>query len=235
MSQTYRARGFIPARHSISLIAVAAAGLVFASACNDGDAGHAAVVHATAGAAGAAGAGADSLGSSGAGMGGANHVASDAGSGGATAGDAGIGGDGGASGDGGAAGETNHTLNCATGGALFVVGNYSDAAGNRFVLRTAAKAATFALIPAGVADPAQPPRLFLVDRLCAPGGALIARDESSSYRVDFLQTGSTLAVCLSAPVATLDAALALPPADSAHAANTGCAGKPFTSYTTEAL
>ena len=118
---------------------------------------------------------------------------------------------------------------------MFVVGNYEDTAGNQIILRAAPKAATFALVPAGVANPAKPPQLFLVNRVCAPGGALIASDGSSSYRLDFVQSGNQLAVCLSAAVSTVEAALALPPADAAHSTSTGCAGHAFTVYTTGIL
>ncbi|MEI9948808.1 MAG: hypothetical protein WDO74_07445 [Pseudomonadota bacterium] len=133
------------------------------------------------------------------------------------------------------AGGVGPTSTCAVGGALFVVGNYADTAGNQFILRAAPKAATFALIPTGAAHPTRPPQLFLVKRVCAPGGALIASDGSSNYRVDFMQTGSQLAICWSGSVATLEAALVLPPADGSHAASTGCAGHAFTVYSAGTL
>ncbi len=231
MAEMHLARGFVP-RRSVSLLAVAATALLFA-ACNDGDT----LRGGAAGAAGGTDAGANSGGAANAGASGASvagsagSVADDAGAGGALTSEAGAAG----AGEAGAAGEPGQVPSCTAGGALFVVGNYADASGNRLLLRTAAKAATFALVPAGVATPAQPPQLYLVERVCAPGGALIAKDESSSYRVDFTQTGSRFSVCLSAPVATLAAALVLPPGDPSHAADTGCAGKPFTVYTAEAL
>ena len=177
-------------------------------------------------------------GSAGSGLAGSGGVAGSAGSGG-IAGSGGVAGSGvaGSAGSGGIAGSggSGPTTNCVAGGALFVVGNYADATGNQLMLRAAPKAATFALVPAGGAEPSKPPQLFLVNRLCAPGGALIASDGSSNYRVDFVQSGSQLAVCLSAPVPTLDAALALPAADTSHSTSTGCAGHPFASYTTGAL
>jgi len=73
--------------------------------------------------------------------------------------------------------------------------------------------------------------LWLVERACADGDALILRDASSSLRLDFLVKGSALLVCFSAAVPTLEAAYALPPADRLHAADTGCAGKPFLALT----
>ena len=233
MHQLHPVRGVFLARRSVSFLTVALAALVFAAACNDSDGAGAPIASGGSVGDAAGGAAAGNAGASGAAAAGAagNNVASDAGSGGAVSGDAGAGGDG----DAGAAGEPGQVTNCVAGGAQFVVGNYADTAGNKFILRTSAKAATFALIPAGAANPAKPPRLFLVDRICAPGGALIAKDESSSYRLDFRQTGSQLAVCLSAAAPTLGAALALPAADGARAADTGCSGKPFAFYTTEAL
>lgn len=241
MHQSHPARGFAPTRRSISLTAVALAALLLVSACNDNDHAHAGAGTAGANSAGTAGANsAGTAGANSAGTAGANSAgtagANSAGAGGADpagqggSGDA-VAGDGGA----GAGGGSAQATSCAAGGTPFVVGNYVDRAGNQLVLRTAAKATTFALLSAGAANPALPPRLFLVERVCAPGGALIAKDESSAYRVDFLQAGSQFALCLSAAVSTLDAALALPAANVAHAADTGCAGKPFTVYTAEAL
>ncbi len=124
---------------------------------------------------------------------------------------------------------------CEPGGSVFVVGNYVNATGDELLLRATPTASTFALVPRAPAVPAKPPRLFAVDRFCAAGGALIAHDGSSYYRADFSQNGGTIELCISAPVATLDAASSLPKADSTHASDTGCAGKPFASYTTEAL
>ncbi|MEO8902814.1 MAG: hypothetical protein ABI488_12305 [Polyangiaceae bacterium] len=178
-------------------------------------------------------AGSDSAGSAGSDS--AGSAGSDSAGGADTAGQAGSGGTAGGNAGAGAGGGSGQTTNCVAGGTPFVVGNYVDASGRQLLLRTAAKAATFALVPAGAANSALPPQLFLVERVCASGGALIAKDESSAYRVDFLQSGSQFAICLSAAVATLDAALVLAPANLAHAADTGCAGKPFTVYTAEAL
>jgi len=165
--------------------------------------------------------------------GGANGGNAGAGAGG-VAGNSGSAGAFGVAGNGGGAG-AGPVTNCVAGGTPFVVGNYVDSAGAQLILRTAAKAATFALVPAGSADPTRPPQLFLVERVCVPGGALIARDQSASYRVDFLQAGSQFAICVSAAVPTLEAALALPAANPAHSADTGCAGHPFTIYSAEAL
>ncbi len=185
----------MPACRLVSLLAVATAGLVFTSACND-DADPPVAIGGT-GAAGSAGhagtSGAFAASTSGAfaaGSGGTNT--GDAGSGSASGGDAGASGDGPA----GAAGESGQTMNCTEGGAEFIVGNYEDAAGDHFLLRTAAKATTFAAIPAGAATPAKPPRLFLVERFCMAGGALLAKDETSHYRLDFLQLGNQLSLCL---------------------------------------
>jgi hypothetical protein len=236
MPEMQPARAIAP-RRLVSSWAVATTALFFAAACNDSDAAHAVIagaggaLNAQAGHAGASGEAVAGASGSAAGEAAAGGAASDAGAAGENAGAAG----GSEAGAGGAAGEGGQVTNCEAGGGLFVVGNYIDAAGNRFLLRNAAKAATFAIVPAGAASPATPPRLFAVDRLCAPGGALIATDASSSYRVDFRQAGSQLAVCISAPTPTLAAALALPPADSSRAADTGCAGKPFTDYSAEAL
>ncbi|MES1173146.1 MAG: hypothetical protein ABUL62_02365 [Myxococcales bacterium] len=215
--------------------------LVFAVGCDDGDAVHGFAVDGSAAASGTtstggAGAGAPSQAGAGAAMpvagagGSADSGGSEAGAGGVTPGDAGAGGDS----DAGAAGQPGQATSCETGGALFLAGNYVDTAFNRLLLRSAAKAPTFALVPSGAANPSRPPQLFAVERLCAPGGALIATDESSSYRVDFTQSGLKFAVCISAPVPTLAAALALPAADSSRLSDTGCAGKPFTVYTAEA-
>ena len=179
-----------------------------------------------------------------AGAGGVNS-AGEAGFGGENGGNAGVGA-GGVAGDSGSAGAigvagnsggagAGAVTNCEAGGPPFVVGNYVDPSGAQLILRTASKAATFALLPAGSADPTRPPQLFLVERVCAPGGALIARDQSANYRVDFLQAGSQFAICVSAAVPTLEAALALPAANPAHSADTGCAGHPFTIYSAEAL
>jgi len=170
------------------------------------------------------------------GRGGSGGTSGSAGS----AGSAGSGGLAGSSGSGGASssagsGGSGPSSNCAVGGALFAEGTYADANGNQFILKIAQKATTFALVPAGVANSTQPPQLFRVDRVCAPSGALIANDASSSYRVDFIQTGSQLAVCLSPPAPSLDAALVVPPADTAHVTDTGCSGQAFKIYSKGAL
>ncbi|MET0794253.1 MAG: hypothetical protein ABW061_22210 [Polyangiaceae bacterium] len=124
---------------------------------------------------------------------------------------------------------------CAAGGALFVVGNYANAAGDQLLLRSTATAATLALVPHGEASPTALPQLFLVERTCAPRNALIVRDESAYYRLDFSQVGGHFAFCASASVATLDAAVLLTPADVSRATSTGCSGKPFSSFDAEAL
>ena len=238
MPEMYAARASGP-RRSVSSCAVALA-LVLAAACNDNDAlrgvvsgggaGASAGGVANSGAAGdAGGASLAGTGGSAAGESGAGASSADAGAGDAS--DAGAGGES----DGGAGGAPGQAMNCESGGALFLAGNYVDPAGNRFLLRSAAKAATLAIVPAGSASPAKLPQLYEVDRLCAAGGALIAKDASASYRVDFVQTGLKFAVCISAPVATLAAALALPPAVVSHLVDSGCAGKPFSVYTAEAL
>lgn len=159
---------------------------------------------------------------------GSEGTAGNAGSAG-TAGFAGVAGSAGSAGIAGAGG-SGPLSNCTAGGALFVLGNYADSGGNQVILRAAPKATTFALVPAGAATRTHPPQLFLVNRVCAPGGALIASDGSSNYRLDFIQSGNQLATCLSAAAATLDAALALPPANPSLSASTGCSGQPFTDY-----
>ena len=239
MLEKQPARAIAP-RRSISLCAVALTALVFAAACNDSDAVSLGVAGASgvagsgaAGAGGVAGAGAPGhAGASGAPIASAGGDAlGEAGAGGAPTGDAGASGES----EAGAAGEPGQVTNCAPGGDLFLAGNYVDTAGNRLLLRSAAKAATFAIVPAGAASPAKPPRLFAVERICAPGGALIAKDATSRYRVDFAQTGLKFAVCIAAPVSSLDAALGVAPANAAHVADNGCTGKPFTVYTAEVL
>ena len=236
MSQLHPMRGLRLARRSISVLAVATVALAFTPACDDGDGVPAAI---DTGGSGGAGNVASHAGAGGAAVAGAagSIGSGDAGSAGVTSGDAGAGGDGAGAGagDAGAPGEPGQASNCRPGGAPLVVGNYQDAAGNQLLLRTAAKAATLALLPAGAENPAQPPRLFVVNRVCSSGQALLASDESSSYRVDYVQTGAQLAVCWSVPVASLEAALALNPADAAHSAGTGCAGQPFAAYTAEVL
>ena len=256
MHQSHPARESISVRCSVSPRAVAVIALVFAFGCHDDDALRADGLAGGSGMSGAAAghAGADA-GTSGrgasageaaiAGYVGADEVAGGAGSaevaGNAGSMDsAGSGGSAGLAGSDGGAGRAGSgaggaTSNCAAGGALFVVGNYADAAGNEIILRSGAKAATIALVPAGAATPSKPPQLFLVDRVCKPGGALIANDGSSRYRLDLEQSGSQLAVCWSAAVTTLDAALALPPADASLYASSGCSGQPFTIYTAAAL
>jgi len=234
MHESRRARAVSPARRSISLWAVALTAFTFTVACDDHDDSVRAPADSggggTSGGATAGGAGRNTEGSAG-------TLVSESGAGG----DSGVGGESGAAGDAGAAGEAGAgpgpgtVSNCPPGGAPLVVGNYVDAGGNQFLLRAAAKAATFALVPAGAANPAKLPRLFVINRVCSAGKALIASDESASYRLDFTQMGNQLSVCLSAPVTTLDTAVALPSADVTHAADTGCAGKPFSVYTAEAL
>ncbi len=126
----------------------------------------------------------------------------------------------------GAAGTAGERIACEAGGVLFVVGNYRNAAGDQLLLRSTATASTLALVSHGAARPSVPPQLFLVERSCAPGGALLVRDESAHYRLDFRQAGGRFALCASVPVATLEAAARLTP---------GCAGKPFSMYDAEAL
>ena len=237
-------------RRSVSWCAVATFALLLVVACDDNDALRGSVSGGDAGASaggvanaggGVASAGAPThAGASGASLAGTGgSAAGEAGAGGASSPDAGAGGESeagaGDESEGGASGEPSQDEHCESGGALFLAGNYVDTAGNRLLLRSAPKAATFAIVPSGAASPAKLPQLFQVDRLCAPGGALIAKDGSSSYRVDFVQTGLRFAVCISTAVATPDAASALPPADSSHSSDTGCSGKPFTVYTAEAL
>jgi hypothetical protein len=169
-----------------------------------------------------------------------NHAAGSGGTASGEAGtknsEAGAGGDAGANGaEAGAAGAPAAVVSCEPGGALFVAGNYANAAGDELLLRSTPSAATLALVPKAPAAPAKPPELFAVERVCAPGGALIVRDTSSRYRVDFSQVYDQILVCISSPVATLDLASNLPPADLAHASDTGCAGKPFSVYTAEGL
>ncbi len=120
-----------------------------------------------------------------------------------------------------AAGTGSERVACTAGDAPFVVGNYQNVAGDQLLLRSTATASTLALVSQGAARPSAPPQLFLVERSCAPGGALLVRDQSAHYRLDFRQTGGRLALCSSAPVATLDAAARLTP---------GCASKPFSMY-----
>lgn len=240
MHESPPARAAGPAR-SILLWAVALTAITFSAACDDSDSmrapPNAGGGGGTSGASTAGGAGRNAAGSAGT-VAGEAGAGGDSGAGGESdapgpAGEAGNGGDAGAAGEAGAG--PGLISNCSPGGAPLVVGNYVDAAGNQFLLRTAARSATFALVPAGPANPARLPRLFVIERVCSVGKALVASDESASYRLDFTQTGNQLAVCLSAPVATLDAAAALPRADATHAADTGCAGKPFTVFTAEAL
>ena len=230
MSQLHPTRGLGLARRSISVLAVATVALAFIPACDDGDGVRAAIDRGGSSGAGNASSDAGAGGAAVAGAAGSTSLG-DAGSAGVASGDAGAGGDG--VGNAGAAGEPGQASNCRPGGAPLVVGNYQDAAGNQLLLRTAAKAATLALLPAGAENPAQPPRLFVVNRVCSSGQALLASDESSIYRVDYVQTGAQLAVCWSVPVANLEAALALNPADGAHSADNGCAGQPFAAYTAE--
>jgi len=225
MPQSHPARDVVLAR-SISRAIVALSVFALFIGCHDNDAVPAIDSVGSAGTDEAAGS------SRSPGSAGASETASSSGSGGAagrevagSAGSAGVAG----------AGGTGPLSNCTAGGALFVVGNYADSADNQLLLRTAPKAATFALVPPGVASPVHPPQLFLVNRVCAPGGALIASDGTANYRLDFIQSGSQLAVCSSAAVATLDAALALPPANLSLSASTGCSGQPFTVYTAGAL
>jgi hypothetical protein len=115
-----------------------------------------------------------------------------------------------------------------------VAGNYLDLAGNDFLLRTTATAATLARVPKGAADPGKLPQLFLVERSCAPGGAVIVQGETEHYRLDFVQNGAELAVCFSA-APTLQAALELAPAAVSRSADTGCLGKPFETFSQGAL
>ena len=169
------------------------------------------------------------------------HATAGNGNGGSMA-DAGAGGSndepsaGAAGSDAGAAGTTGDDgPACATGGALFVVGNYENSEGDELLLRSTATAATLALVPHEARSSAAVPQLFLVEQTCAPGNALIVRDESAYYRLDFWQIGQRFALCTSAPVATLLAARELAPANVSHAATTGCAGKPFSTFDAEAL
>jgi hypothetical protein len=135
--------------------------------------------------------------------------------------------------DAGAAGAWTRALGCEPGGMLFAAGNYSDKAGNELWLRETATARALALIPSGVASPAKPPQLFALERVCLSGAALIVRDATSAYRVDFSQASSELSVCFSAATATVESAIALPTADLNPAADTGCWGKPFTVFAKE--
>ena len=183
------------------------------------------------GAASASSAGAQSAGAHSAGASGAPQTA-EAGRAGA-AGD-GVGSDAGAAGEAGTAGAPAPSAGCAPGGVLFAPGNYADEHGNELWLRTNAQATTLALIPRGLAKAANPPQIFVVERVCASGSALLARAPSFVYRFDFSLSGNALAVCQSAAASSVQAALALAPANFTRAADTGCAGKPFNVFLTEA-
>jgi len=150
-------------------------------------------------------------------------------------GSGGVAGEADAAGSSGSAGAPVQALTCEPGGTLFTAGKYSDANGNELWLRQGAQASTLALIPSGPANADKLPQLFVVDRVCTTGTALIAKDPSSAFRLDFSLAGTELAVCVSTTVASVDAALLLPAADISHASDTGCQGKPFELFTTEAV
>jgi hypothetical protein len=151
------------------------------------------------------------------------------------AGSGGVAGEGGAAGASGSAVATVQPSACEPGGTLFAAGNYSDTEGNELWLRRGSKALTLALIPSGPANAANLPQLFVIDRVCAGSAALLARDASSAFRFDFSVEGNALAVCMSAAVASVDAALLLPAVDISHAGNVGCLGKPIKVFTPEAV
>jgi hypothetical protein len=139
----------------------------------------------------------------------------------------------GAAGEAGAAGAgsaPSEAFTCLPGGTSFVAGNYTDHMGTDLLLRVNSKLATLAIVATGVANPGKPPHLYLVERACAPGAAAVLRDETGYFRLDYRQLGSGLALCL-APAPTLKDALWLAPADVSHAADAGCAGKPFQFFT----
>ncbi len=156
-------------------------------------------------------------------------ASADAGAAGVPAGGGGTSG----SGTGGSAGAPTQSVTCTAGGSLFATGNYADAQGNELWLRTNAHASTLAWIAQGPAKVANPPQILVVERVCAAGGALLAKAASAVYRIDFSFAGNQLALCKSAAVPSLEAALALPPADWAHAADTGCSGQPFSVFVTQ--
>lgn len=216
--------------HRIYLFGVSGLALALcATACNDSDATSGGHAGSPASVGTPASAGASGSAETDAGAGGTAGAAGQS----ALGGEAGQAGEAGEAGQGGDAGAPSAVSRCEAGGTLFVAGNYGDAK-RSLLLRTTATAATLALLPKGAASSANLPQLFLVERSCAPGGALIARDESTHYRVDFDQSENRLSICF-LPAATLQAALELEPADKAHAADRGCAGKPFQSFVQEAL
>jgi hypothetical protein len=203
--------GRAPARCPLYLLGVSSVALALSlTACHDDDG----VGSGRAGSPNVAGAAGASAGSTGA--------TSEAGAGGVSN-EAGAAGDlteGGAAGEGGAL----PISRCEAGGALFVAGNYADAT-RSLLLRTTATAATLALVPKAAVSSTSVPQLFLVERSCTPGGAVIARDESAHYRVEFQQSESRLQICF-AKAATLEAALLLEP---------GCGANAVLSLTQEAL
>jgi hypothetical protein len=235
MPRIHAASARKPTRAFYTLGVISSALVLAATACGktDKDAGTPASAGAGAGGAaphaGASGVAGGSTRPSGGAGGAAGAPIAEAGAGGTAEGGAAD------TGEAGAAGAAAEPVVCQPGGTLFVVGNYVNAAGDELFLRSTASAATLAVVPKAPAAPAQPPQLFAVERVCAPGGALVARDATSRYRVDFAQSGSQFAFCMSPPVPTLDAAANLPPADVTHAADTGCSGQPFKAYTAEAL
>jgi hypothetical protein len=151
------------------------------------------------------------------------------------AGAGGVVGEGGVAGRSGSGGAPVQPSACEPGGTLFSAGNYSDSSGNELWLRQGAKARTLALLASGAANADKLPQLFVVDRVCVASTALIARDPSSAFRLDFSLEGNELSVCMSAPMASVEAALLLPAADIAHLGDTGCLGKPFHVFATEAV
>ncbi len=133
----------------------------------------------------------------------------------------------------GAAGAPVVVASCAAGGPVFVVGNYANATGDELLLRASPSAATIAFVPKAPAVLAKPPQLFAVDRFCSSNGAFIATDGAAHYRVDFVQSGSQVALCMSAAASTVELAASLAPADLTHQSDTGCAGKPFRVFAAE--
>ncbi len=249
MQAIFGHKGHVRARGAAPVVALVVGCLVSLEACGNtidsGNAGGAPGAGAEAGdsAADAGGAGASgaqhtsvtgAAGSAAEGGSAGMNDADDAGAAGTPAlgGTGGVGGTSGG-GTGGTAGAPPQTGACLPGGTLFAVGNYVDGSGNELWLRSNAKATTLALITHGPAKPAKPPQIWLIERVCSSGSALIAKDPSSAYRVDFSFLGSTLAVCTSVAAASVDAALALAPADFGHALDTGCLGKPFSVFLPE--
>jgi hypothetical protein len=117
---------------------------------------------------------------------------------------------------------------CSTQGSIAIAGDYRAADGTGRWLRQSATASTYTVVPAGAPVPSALPQLFRVESICSQW-LLIQGTDGAYGRLDWATQSGSLGICVRM-VANAGAAMALTPSDPGAAA-TGCAGAAWTSLT----